>query len=94
MAISPEEMEKKLDRLGWKQQEHDRRLDTTQRGLSDVTKAQQQDHERLEKYIAVSESAAKAAQEAADRSLTAKQLYISLGVFLLALAGLIAGFHT
>lgn len=82
-----------MDRLGWKQKEQGDKLENFGRGLSDLVDRQQKDHERLDRFIAVSESAAKAAKDAADRSLSAKQLYISLGVFLLALAALIIGLH-
>lgn len=92
MDFTPEDA-RRLDRVGWKQQEHDRKLGTVEKGLDNVTRNQQKDHERLEMYIAVSESAAKAAKDAADRSLTAKQLYITLGAFLVALAALIIGLH-
>lgn len=92
MEFTPEDA-RRLDRVGWKQQEHDRKLGTLEKGLGDVTRDQQKDHERLETFIAVSESAAKAAQKAADRSLTAKQLYITLAGFLVALAALIVGLH-
>ena|SRR5258708_4287247 len=92
-----DEREKKtLERHGWKLNELEgmlKRRDASfmeiTRDVSDVKNKQQIDHEAFTKYIAVAEAATRAAEKAAEKAVTAKQLYISFALAVIALATLL-----
>lgn len=98
--MNDEEYRRAVDRLGWKNKELEESLKRTDANLENlrtdvkyVMKAQQEDHEAFGKFIALATAAQEAAKEAADKTVTAKQLYVSVAVAVIALAAFLSSIH-
>lgn len=85
------EMARRVDRLGWKSHEIEESIKRTDANLENLRldvkftmKCQQEDHEAFIKYTAAQTAAANAIAEAAKKSATGKQLYLSAAAVILA----------
>lgn len=95
------ELARIIDRQGWAIKELEKTIDRTdanvediRRDVKDVVDKQREDHEAFARYVAVAETATRAAEKVAERAVTSRQLYVSFILAVCAVVGTLIGIHT